>query len=50
MASVRNLMNKKNQRCHNVKVAAVMRLTNFVNAPTSDSVKIGVPIETTIVL
>ena len=57
-------MNRKNPSFDDGKVAAVMRLmnpvttkhnnlfdpTHFVNAPTSDSVKIGLAIETTMVL
>ena len=65
MASFRHLMmNKKNLSCDDARVAAVMRLVHsaprsviigliprfFVNALTSDSAKIGLALETTMVL
>ena len=64
IASFRHLMNKKNQRCDDGNVVAVMRLVNpattkrdnlfdptiFVNAPTSDSAKIGLAMKTTMAL
>ena len=64
MTSLRHLMNRKSQSCDDRKVAAAMRpkspvtterdnlfdLMNFVNSPTSDCARIGLALETTMVL